>query len=324
MAGFEALVAGIGASAALTGTAANIAATSNLNSKNRRWQEQMWERANTYNTPLAQKERLEAAGINPYSVLAQSGADTGQTSQSPTPQTYDYKNVDLGGEAFMNGLVSSANYRGVSLDNDLKVVNLEFARTKAINEVWSAIADWKLKLQQAKEHHANTDYIEERLRILQSQADSLISQSESEAAISKAEAGWRNQSLMDAHLNSVVHRMLEQSGIEVNNANKASLYQGIQESYSRISLMASERALNYEQVKTEIQKQATEICNRVLGREANKRAWNDLYINIHNTLFDMWNTGRTMKLPFGEWRPALPGATKDLFEHMHTPYDFPK
>ena len=110
------LAAGISASAATLGTAANIAATSNLNGRNRRWQEDMWNKSNEYNTPLAQKQRLEEAGINPYSVLAGEGADTGQTSQSPAPQTHQYPDMS----EYMSNIVQN-----ISLAKDIELKNIE-------------------------------------------------------------------------------------------------------------------------------------------------------------------------------------------------------
>ena len=110
------LAAGITAAASTVGTAANIAATSNLNGRNRRWQEEMWNKSNEYNTPLAQKQRLEEAGINPYSVLAGQGADTGQTQQSPAPQTYQYPDMS----EFLSNIVQN-----MSLAKDIELKNIE-------------------------------------------------------------------------------------------------------------------------------------------------------------------------------------------------------
>lgn len=63
--------------------------------KNRQWQEQMvssqnqwnleqWNRENEYNTPAAQRERLEAAGYNPYMFGGDSGNAASITSVSPS------------------------------------------------------------------------------------------------------------------------------------------------------------------------------------------------------------------------------------------------
>lgn len=303
----------------------NLEENANQSRIQREWQEEMWNKNNQYNTPLAQKQRLEAAGVNPYSVLAQGGADTG-VSSSPA-QSYERAKADfhspMNEDAFLNQRLISEQTRGQQLSNENVGVQNEFVRIKQINECQNLIEDWKKKASERRKNNVDADYEEKQVQFYETVLDSLVTQQQSESRMKQIEAGWKYQELLDKHLDSVVDRMLKQSSIELNDANKASLYQGISESFQRISLMESQKALNYEQVNTEIQKQATEICNRVLGREASQRAWNDLYVNIHQTLFDMWNVGRTMKLPFGDWRPALPGATRDLFEHMSVPYAFP-
>lgn len=292
----------------------------------REWSEKMWNMNNEHNAPSAQKQRLEEAGINPYSVIAQSGANSGISSSPAQPYERAQANIHspFNEDAFMNHRLIDKQTRAQELQNENMGVQNEFARIKQINECQNLIEDWKKKAAERRKSNLDADYEEKQIEFFQSVLSSLVEQQESEAQIKKIEAGWKYQELLDNHLNSVVDRMLKQSAIEVNEANRASLYQGISESFQRISLMDSQKALNYEQVRSEIEKQATEVCNRVLGREASQRAWNDLYINVHNTLFDMWNVGRTMKLPFGDWRPSLPGATKDLFENMHVPYNFPK
>lgn len=49
--------------------------------KNRDYQTEMWNRQNEYNTPLAQRQRLKEAGLNPYMML--NGGSTGNASSSP-------------------------------------------------------------------------------------------------------------------------------------------------------------------------------------------------------------------------------------------------
>lgn len=53
-----------------------------LAEKNNRYNERMWNLQNEYNSPAAQRERLEAAGLNPNLML--SGNDTGNANSSVT------------------------------------------------------------------------------------------------------------------------------------------------------------------------------------------------------------------------------------------------
>ena len=58
------LEAGIAATSAALSQAGNIAATNNLNRRNRRWQEEMWNKTNEYNSSVSQKARLEEASLS--------------------------------------------------------------------------------------------------------------------------------------------------------------------------------------------------------------------------------------------------------------------
>ena len=94
----------ISAGAGLAGAGGNIIAQSNLNKKNRLWSEAMTEKAwehdinvwnmqNAYNTPLAQKQRLINAGLNPL-YYGLDGNSAGAASVSPA-QSYEGKSMPL-------------------------------------------------------------------------------------------------------------------------------------------------------------------------------------------------------------------------------------
>ena len=95
----------------------NLEENANQSRIQRDWNEKMWYKNNEYNTPSAQKERLEAAGINPYSVLAQGGADTG-VSSSPA-QSYERAKADfhspMNEDVFLNQRLISSQIRGQEL-----------------------------------------------------------------------------------------------------------------------------------------------------------------------------------------------------------------
>lgn len=62
----------------------------------RRWQLKMWNMENEYNTPMAQRKRMEAAGFNPNLVYGNgSVANTGKMGNDPPP--VELKAPELGG-----------------------------------------------------------------------------------------------------------------------------------------------------------------------------------------------------------------------------------
>lgn len=94
----------ISAGAGIAGTGGNIIAQSNLNKKNRQWSEQMtekswqhdldvWNMQNAYNTPMAQKQRLINAGMNPlfYGLDGNAAGDMNVSA----PQSYEGKSMPL-------------------------------------------------------------------------------------------------------------------------------------------------------------------------------------------------------------------------------------
>lgn len=123
MAWSAALAAGIAATSSAIGTYAQNRANTNLNIRNRRWQEdmfkketdyntEMWNKQNEYNTASAQRSRLEEAGLNPYLMMSGSDAGTASSTSSPsagTPSTtpYDYSGISNGignaAQMYLNG-----------------------------------------------------------------------------------------------------------------------------------------------------------------------------------------------------------------------------
>lgn len=87
--------AGISAIGSLVGNQMQNNANSNLNRENQlfqagmlheqqNWSEKMWNKENEYNTPLAQRQRLQEAGYNPW--ISGSGGPVSNVAQTPSSQ----------------------------------------------------------------------------------------------------------------------------------------------------------------------------------------------------------------------------------------------
>lgn len=82
------------------------------NDKQRAWEEKMWLMNNEYNTPLAQRKRLEDAGYNPY-LLSDDSSASGQSTlpsapaASPLPQFHNP--LDGSAQILQQGLQVEAN-----------------------------------------------------------------------------------------------------------------------------------------------------------------------------------------------------------------------
>lgn len=126
----EVVAAGIAAGAGLLGNAGTALANSNMNKKNRNWQEKMsalnyqrnielWKMQNEYNTPSEQVRRLRAAGLNPNLLYGNGSAATGNASDispadvpsTPSSVPYDFSQAS-------NGIASAlAQYQNWQLNN---------------------------------------------------------------------------------------------------------------------------------------------------------------------------------------------------------------
>lgn len=85
-AGIGSAVAGM-VGAGLNAYSANMANKWNRREaeKNRKWQEEMWNKQNEYNLPVNQLQRIKAAGLNPNLVFGQNGMSTQGASFNATP-----------------------------------------------------------------------------------------------------------------------------------------------------------------------------------------------------------------------------------------------
>lgn len=106
---------------------------------NNAFNERMWNLQNEYNTPSAQRARLEAAGINPYLML--NGSSTGvaesapSADQSGTQVAPDVGSTIAGGYNALGTSISSAasQIAQMSFNNDLQQANVAKTTAEAQN-----------------------------------------------------------------------------------------------------------------------------------------------------------------------------------------------
>lgn len=98
--------------------------------KNREFQEYMWNQQNTYNSPSAQRARLEEAGLNPYMMMSSGSA--GNASSSPSGSSasaaspvamqaarFDFSGVSDAINSFFANQKIAAETKGFNLRNEL-------------------------------------------------------------------------------------------------------------------------------------------------------------------------------------------------------------
>lgn len=89
------------------------------------WQWDMWNAQNAYNAPLAQRQRLEAAGYNPLLNQGWSGGASGGTASAMTSHQGSGKGLDLLGQvssltnSFSQAALAREQARKLKHDNDV-------------------------------------------------------------------------------------------------------------------------------------------------------------------------------------------------------------
>lgn len=138
----EVVAAGLTAAAGIGSNVAQTIANSNLNKKNRAWQEKMfdqqyqrnvelWKMQNAYNTPAEQVKRLRQAGLNPNLLYGNGSAATGNAGEisaadvpsTPTSVPYDFSQASNG---LASGIAMYQNWR-------MNELNMEKVRSQTEN-----------------------------------------------------------------------------------------------------------------------------------------------------------------------------------------------
>ena len=94
------------------------------------YQTDMWNRTNAYNTAKSQRQRLEAAGLNPYLMMQGGNAGTAEMQTAPQPnpaQRAEVRPLNFAGlsEHVMQLPMMLKQQEGMELDNDSKRIALK-------------------------------------------------------------------------------------------------------------------------------------------------------------------------------------------------------
>lgn len=157
---------------------------------NNAFNERMWNLQNEYNTPSAQRARLEAAGINPYLML--NGSSTGVAESAPSADQSgiqvapDVGSTIAGGYQSMGNAISSAaaQIAQFSFQDDLQKANVAKTTAEAQN------SDLQNEYDKLRNQFATAQFLTD-LRLKEKQGD-----------ISEYEANYLRDS-MDDRLDSV-------------------------------------------------------------------------------------------------------------------------
>lgn len=153
--------------------------------QNNKFNERMWNMQNEYNSPVMQRARLEAAGLNPY--LMMDGGSAGIAESAPTADTSgtqvapDIGSTIAGGYQAMGNSISAAasQIAQMSYQNDLQQANVAKTNAEAKN------ADLQNQYDGLRNQFATLQFLTD-LRLKQKQGD-----------VSEYEANFLRDSMQD-------------------------------------------------------------------------------------------------------------------------------
>ena len=235
--------------------------------QNNAFNERMWNLQNDYNTPSAQRSRLEAAGINPYLML--DGSSTGNAQSSPTADTSgtqvapDIGSTIAGGYQTLGNSISSAasQISQMSFQNDLQQANVAKVNAEAKNaDLKNAydglrnqfaaaqfLADLRLKQYQGKISKYDAQYLRDSL---EDRLDSVKFQN----TLSGSQASYYNQM---AGLTDVQRRLEETNLKWLPREKQVSIMAAVQNARTA----ASQMRLNYASARNMIAMSAFNAAN---------------------------------------------------------------
>ena len=232
--------------------------------QNNKFNERMWNMQNEYNSPVMQRARLEAAGLNPY--LMMDGGSAGIAESAPTADTSgtqvapDVGSTIAGGYQAMGNSISAAasQIAQMSYQNDLQQATVAKTTAEAKN------ADLQNQYDGLRNQFASLQFLTD-LRLKQKQGD-----------VSEYEANFLRDSMQD-RLDSVkfqnsvygsqasyysqmsglldVQRKIEQTNLDWLPREKQA---GLAATLQNVRTMASQMHLNYASARAAY---ATAILN---------------------------------------------------------------
>lgn len=302
--------------------------------QNNKFNERMWNLQNEYNTPVMQRARLEAAGLNPY--LMMDGGSAGIAESAPSADTSgtqvapDVGSIIAGGYQAMGNSISSAasQIAQMTYQNDLQQANVDKTNAEAQNanlqnqydslrnEFATAqfLVDLRLKQKQGdiSEHDANflRDSMQDRLDAVKFQN-----------SLAGSQSSYYNQ--MAGVLD--VQRQIEQTNLDWLPREKAA---GLAATLQNIRTMASEMNLNFANAKNayamailnyanengvridnRLKNRTFDLAVKLAGNQVNSEYWNQKNAKLNYHISNQ-GYGDSHSLPnrFWRWSGASPAA----------------
>ena len=249
-----------------TANTTNLQATRETNELNERlfhenldWQERMVNEQNEYNTPLAQRARLEAAGINPYMALGSMDVGNQQSvtgTTAPSMQAPHVNPVDfsfLGNSASQYSQVASQAEatKQIRIENQYKAYDLYAGIQEKLASAQRQLSESGLSASRRSEIRANIEFLEQRSSYLKKEIeyadDYFRARNDRERAnVDVAEADARYKQMLASY-----QSLINDAFPSMNAAKLQLLASQAAEATQSALLHGEQRNLTAQEIKTE-------------------------------------------------------------------------
>lgn len=245
----------------------------------RNWQENMWNKENTYNTASAQRQRLEEAGLNPY--LMMNGGSAGVSQSAGTGAA-----ASSSGSAVMQPFQADYSAIGSSIGNIFRYElmqseksQLQGARQLADAKAMETLShiDWGRLTDETRDYLKSTGLARAQLGYAKEQQE--VDNMAMTGLIMRAQ---RSGMLLDNEAKGILNRYLDQQQQLDLNVKAADYYQRMAAGY--LSYSEAKKALAEEALAAARARGQT-ISNKVASRIAESQIAANLAANESSAAF---------------------------------------
>lgn len=229
------------------------------------FQQSMFDQSNNYNSPAAQRQRYEQAGLNPYLMMGQGNATatplsgSGGSVPSQIPMQAPQFDLDKLAADFYNGLLAQEEIKGKQLDNQLKAYDAEYRVDFLRQQLYNLRQSGKLTKRQR-------EALDFEIAFLDATLGARITQTENESLIS----GEQLKSIQNFNEMNDLRVQLTKAQIRLSNKQISSLDQQIKESGERINKIRSEKKLIDKDFDIAVRSETEKIIkNGILAKDFN-------------------------------------------------------
>lgn len=242
---------GLGAISAIGSVASNLMSNSQnvqLAREQREWDARMIAQQNQYNSPVAQKARLRAAGMNPALAMMNGMMDTGNQSQSAggqSPAQVDYNPL-------AEGLRSSSDLylQSRSIDADIRYKDslTDAQRIRNKTQLLRDLAEINNLIADTSNKSASKDYLIKQRDYLMKQIDAFDDRNAAEVNRIRNESALLKQQEETERVMRGVNQQLVNANIRLSKAQAASFNAQVKATMESVNQMrlngASQREIN--------------------------------------------------------------------------------